>query len=60
MKIKTDTPVESSQTSTVNIAEIPKYRFIGYEELTFRKVIELEEQLKIINKKLDEILGEEK
>lgn len=58
MEIKIDTPVESSQTSTVNIAEIPKYRFVGYEELTFKKVIELEEQVKIINEKLDKLLGE--
>ena len=57
MKIKTDTPVESGQTSTININD-NKYRFVGYEELIYDKVIKLEEQMKIINKKLDEILGE--
>lgn len=59
MKIRTDTPVESSQTSAINIADFPPPRIIGFEEIIYDKVIELEKQVKIINKKLDEILGAE-
>lgn len=58
MKIKTDTPVEISQTSTINIADCPQPRIVRYEEIIYDKIIELEEQVKLINKKLDEILGD--
>ena len=58
MKIKWTDPVEISQTASINVADQQQYRFVGYEELIYEKVIELEEQMKLINKKLDKILGD--
>ena len=62
MKIKiADTPVESGQTSaSINIADFPQPRIIGFEEIIYEKLIELNEELKRMNRRLDEILGEEK
>jgi hypothetical protein len=60
MKIKTDTPVEISQTSaTINLNDFPQPRIVGFEEIIYDKIIELEEQVKIMNKKLDKLSGEQ-
>lgn len=59
MKIKTDTPIESGQTSaSINIADFPQSRIVGFEEIIYEKLVELNEELKRMNERLDEILGE--
>ena len=58
MKIKTDIPVESGQTGTIHLADCPQPRSVSYEEIIYEKLVELNEELKIMNERLDEILGE--
>lgn len=45
---------------TTEVENIRDYEIVGYEEIIYDKIIKLEEQVEIINNKLDELLGEEK
>ena len=67
MKIKEFVPAETStttptteiETATIKASDLQTPRFVGFDELVYEKIIKLEEQMKLINKKLDELLGEE-
>lgn len=59
MKTKTGLPAEAGQTTALNTINTQQYRTIGFKEIVWNKLIELEKQVNNINKKLDEILGEE-
>lgn len=48
---------ETENTVTIKISDLQTPKFVSLGELAYEKAIELEDQVKIINKKLDEILG---
>lgn len=59
MKTEKFVPIESSSTTvaTININDVP-VRTVGSEEILYEEVIKIKEELKRLNKRIDEILGE--
>lgn len=48
---------EIENTATIKISDLQTPKFVSFDELVYEEVIKLGEQMKIINKKLDEIMG---
>ena len=59
MKIKKFVPVEPSNTmAIININDGKPMRVVGGEELLYEEVIKIKEELKRLNKRIEEILEE--